>query len=280
MSAQDDQGTMYFGCEDVVTFDGEVWSKYSVPGSYAVRGLAFGTGGRLWVGSVNEIGYFRSALSKGLSSFHSLVNRLPEKAREFGDVWNVLATEGGCIFVTTNSVLTWDGVAFTVTQMEGGRHLSGVESGGEILISHKPTGLWAAQRQQAQAVPFGTRTEFNLSTLGTEDIERLAPGDHPGTGQCRGWQSHAVWQRQRGVYHEEHSSRAARGPQGASCTWEPFMAGSEYSTPRETWYGRSASKGPGLANRVLPLLLQGRAALGHVGGGPVQAVGRHRNNAF
>ena len=39
---QDDRGMLYFGCDEVFTFDGERWIRYPVPGSYAVRGLAFG----------------------------------------------------------------------------------------------------------------------------------------------------------------------------------------------------------------------------------------------
>jgi len=142
-SVQGDDGTMYFGCDEVVSFDGENWSKYPVPGTYAVRGLAFGKNGRLWVGAVNEVGYFERTPT-GLSAYHSLVGILPEKAREFGNTWGVFPVGDGAIFTASNAVFIFDGTRFKVYPMAGGRRLMATRSGDAIFFSHRPTGIWTA----------------------------------------------------------------------------------------------------------------------------------------
>jgi len=37
VTAQDKSGVLYFGSDDVISFDGERWIRNAVPGSYAVR---------------------------------------------------------------------------------------------------------------------------------------------------------------------------------------------------------------------------------------------------
>jgi signal transduction histidine kinase/CheY-like chemotaxis protein/HPt (histidine-containing phosphotransfer) domain-containing protein len=143
-TTQDASGVLFFGCNGVLSYDGEQWAKYSVPGSYAVRGLAFGTNGRLWVGAVNEVGYFDET-GKGLSAYHSLVDQLPESAREFGDIWEVIARGEGAVFVTAASVLVWDGAAFKTYPLPGARRLLAIEAGGRVFISHTPTGVWSLE---------------------------------------------------------------------------------------------------------------------------------------
>ena len=98
VTAQDERGVLYFGFNGVVSFDGERWHKFAVPGSYAVRALAFGPRGRLWVGAVNEIGYFDRTES-GLGAYRSLVSNLPQGARELGNVWQVFTRGDGAVFM-------------------------------------------------------------------------------------------------------------------------------------------------------------------------------------
>jgi signal transduction histidine kinase/DNA-binding NarL/FixJ family response regulator/streptogramin lyase len=143
-SAQDENGVLYFGCNVVLAFDGERWTKYPVPGSYAVRGLAFGPDGRLWVAAINEIGYFEKE-GQGLSAYHSLVKELPAEAREFGDVWQVIARGNGAVFLTSTSVLVWNGSSFKTYNLPGGRRLSAVQTAGRIFVSHRATGIWSLE---------------------------------------------------------------------------------------------------------------------------------------
>jgi signal transduction histidine kinase/DNA-binding response OmpR family regulator len=157
-TVQDERGVLYFGGEQVLTFDGEIWRKYTVPGSYAVRGLAFGADGRLWVGAVNEIGYFERT-EKGLSAFHSLVNFLPESERELGDVWQVFVHgKAGAVFVTTNSVLEWDGRSFRIYKTPPPRRVQATQVDGKIYYSHPTTGMLSLE-------PEGPRIFISAATL-------------------------------------------------------------------------------------------------------------------
>jgi signal transduction histidine kinase/DNA-binding response OmpR family regulator/ligand-binding sensor domain-containing protein len=141
VTAQDKQGVLYFGFEGVLSFDGERWRRYPIPGSYAVRSLAFGPDGKLWVGAVNEVGYFERTES-GLSDYHSLVGRLPQKERQVGDVWGVAASGNGAVFSTSNSVLIWDGASFHELSFPGTRRVQLLQAGGKIFVSHTTSGLW------------------------------------------------------------------------------------------------------------------------------------------
>ena len=142
VTTQDERGVRYFGCDAVLSFDGERWRSYSVPGSYAVRGLAFGANGRLWVGAVNEIGYF-DRTAKGLSEFHSILNYLPEKERALGDVWQAIACGNGALFVTDDTILVWDGSAIREYSLPGARRLRALSADGKIFISQTTTGVWS-----------------------------------------------------------------------------------------------------------------------------------------
>jgi signal transduction histidine kinase/CheY-like chemotaxis protein/HPt (histidine-containing phosphotransfer) domain-containing protein len=139
-TVQDERGILYFGCDGVFTFDGERWTKYPVPGSYAVRGLSFGAQGRLWVGAMNEVGYFDKT-EQGLSAYHSLVARLPEEARNFGDVWQVFARGDGAVFAARNAVLVWDGQAFKTFAVPGVTRLQAMQADGKIYIYHAEEGV-------------------------------------------------------------------------------------------------------------------------------------------
>ena len=144
VTAQDERGELYFGCNAVLTFDGERWQNYPVPGSYAVRGLEFGANGRLWVGAVNEIGYF-DRTERGLSEYHSLVGYLPEKERELGDVWQAMALGDGALFVTANSILIWDGKSIQDYSLPGARRLHALRADGKIFICQTATGVWSLE---------------------------------------------------------------------------------------------------------------------------------------
>jgi signal transduction histidine kinase/CheY-like chemotaxis protein len=142
VTTQDERGVRYFGCDGVLAFDGEHWRNYPIPGSYAARGLSFGANGRLWVGAVNEIGYF-DRTEGGLSEYHSLLNYLPENERELGDVWQVMALGEGALFVTADSILIWNGNAIRQYSLPGGRKLHAFLAGGNIYIAQSATGVWS-----------------------------------------------------------------------------------------------------------------------------------------
>src|SRR5580704_14978656 len=48
-AAEGPDGAMYVGANGVLRFDGERWQSLPVEGGYAVRAIAFGTDGRMWI---------------------------------------------------------------------------------------------------------------------------------------------------------------------------------------------------------------------------------------
>ena len=139
-TTQDERGLLYFGNDSVLTFDGDRWQHHEVSGSYAVRALAVGENGRLWVGATNEIGYF-DRTPQGLSAYRSLVSHLPAGAKALGEVWSVFARGHGAVFVTADSVLVWDGQTLRIHSLPGARRLGAMEVDGQIYIYHPASGL-------------------------------------------------------------------------------------------------------------------------------------------
>jgi len=158
---QDGRGTLFFGCDEVFTFDGERWKHYPVPGSYAVRALALGLKGRLWVGAANEVGYFDQT-EQGLSDYHSLVSFLPDGEREL-DMWKVFARGDGAAFVSSNAVLVWDGKAFKTYSMPGKKRAQAMQADGKIYISHVESGVQTLESD-------GLREFISPETLGNAGV--------------------------------------------------------------------------------------------------------------
>jgi signal transduction histidine kinase/CheY-like chemotaxis protein len=140
-TVQDERGILYFGCSTVVSFDGTHWRQYPIPGAHAVRCLDVAPSGRVWVGAINEIGYFDREPTGNLSTYHSLVSRLPAGTSNLGDVWSVFARENGAVFVTSHSILVWDGASFRIEQLPGGRRLLATKAEGKIYISNLLRGI-------------------------------------------------------------------------------------------------------------------------------------------
>jgi len=151
-ATQDADGVLYVGGQSVLRFDGESWQSLPVPGSYTVRGLEFGPGGRLWVAAFGELGWFD--VSAALPwRFHSLRDRLPAGQGPLGELWHVFADDtGGATFVSDNRVLCWDGRGFRIWPLSGARRLPAFRVDGTVYVHHLPTGLHAVRRTTLELV--------------------------------------------------------------------------------------------------------------------------------
>ncbi len=140
-AAQDRRGTMYFGCDTVVSFDGDRWHSEDIDQSYAIRGLDIGPNGRIWVGGVNQIGWFES-VGQGRLEYHSLMSRLPDLGGDLGEVWKVFA-EGndGAVFVAREKILRWDGRRFTSWDYPGAGILWATRTDTAVYFHYPPVGL-------------------------------------------------------------------------------------------------------------------------------------------
>lgn len=158
---QDAAGVLYFGCENLVTFDGDRWRESPLPGAHTIRSLAFGQDGRLWAAATGDVGWFERAVDRW--TFHSLREFIPPEHRTLGDVWHVFAEDNGALFVADERILRWDGRSFRGWTMPGTRHLRAFRVDGHLFVQHKPTGLYRIGEA-------GPELHFAASSIGTAGI--------------------------------------------------------------------------------------------------------------
>jgi signal transduction histidine kinase/CheY-like chemotaxis protein/HPt (histidine-containing phosphotransfer) domain-containing protein len=137
---QDREGIFYCGFNSLATFDGARWRTFPIANSYTVRGLAFGSDGRIWAGAVNEIGFFSE--NGGNWVFQSLRDKLPPGDEVIGEVWHAYAFGTGAVFVAEGKILHWDGSEFHISRFLSTRHLRGFQLPGRILVQHLPSGVY------------------------------------------------------------------------------------------------------------------------------------------
>jgi signal transduction histidine kinase/ActR/RegA family two-component response regulator len=140
-AAQDQAGRMYFGCDTVISFDGDQWHPEPMDPTYLVRGLDVGPNGRIWAAAVNQVGWFGRD-PRGTLAYHSLMDRLPAASRDLGDVWKAYA-EGpdAAVFVAHGRVLRWDGVKFDSWELPGMQLLWSTRTARAIYVDYPPLGL-------------------------------------------------------------------------------------------------------------------------------------------
>ena len=165
-AAQDPSGTLYFGCDSVISFDGDRWRPLAMDPTYLVRGLDVGPNGRIWVAGVNQIGWFDPAPQGGLE-YHSLMPRLPAGAAELGDVWRVYAQgDDSAIFVARERVLRWDGRKISSWEYPGMHLLWSTRTARSVYVHYPPIGL-------LRIGPDGPSLAAGASAIGSSEVRWL-----------------------------------------------------------------------------------------------------------
>ena len=140
-AVQDSAGAMHFGCDTVVSFDGDRWRPEPVDPTYAIRSLDIGPNGRIWVAGVNQIGWLEPG-AQGRMVYTSLMPRLSADLVDLGDVWKVYAEgDDRALFVTHERVLRWDGAKFTAWRYPGVRMLWSTRTAKSIYVHYPALGL-------------------------------------------------------------------------------------------------------------------------------------------
>ena len=149
---QDARGLIYVANNDgVLEFDGLRWRLIRTPNQTVIRSLALDPAGRVQIGAVGEVGYLAPDRD-GRMGFVSYLDRIPEKERDFGDVWGTAATSEGTWFLSwkrlfligKERVRTWTsetsfralfGVGDRIFLRENGRGLMEWRDGGFHLLT-------------------------------------------------------------------------------------------------------------------------------------------------
>ena len=107
--AQNEQGILYVANQGgVFEFDGQTWRLIELPNKNAVFSLDIGWGNTVFVGARGEFGYLRSDRI-GVTEYVSLLEHVPEEARDFSVVWGTHVRKEKVFFQTGRYFFQWDG---------------------------------------------------------------------------------------------------------------------------------------------------------------------------
>lgn len=89
---------MYFANNNgLLEFDGSHWELYGLPNPSIIRSIKIDKNDRIYIGQQNEFGYMEPD-EKGRLSYHSLSSELPDKQKNFEEVWRIHITNFGVVF--------------------------------------------------------------------------------------------------------------------------------------------------------------------------------------
>ena len=148
---QDKRGLLYFANNDgLLTFDGTYWKLYPLPNKAAIKSLAIDSAGRIYVGGQDEVGYFFPD-GNGMLSYHSLKEKLPEVARQFADIWNIVQVGDAVFFRTIETIFELKNDAIRTFDAPGGWQLL-TKIDGQLYAADKTKGLSVFRDEQWQEV--------------------------------------------------------------------------------------------------------------------------------
>jgi len=100
VALQDQRGVMYFGNSDgILEYDGQRWQNIPVSGSATVRSMAMASDGTIFYGSVGDFGYLQISESGKVIAV-SLKHLIAKEEALFNDVWQIVNTNQGVVFLT------------------------------------------------------------------------------------------------------------------------------------------------------------------------------------
>ncbi len=110
---QDHRGLIYVGnLFGVVEFDGTWWRLIQLDNETAAMSVGRTPGGTIAAGGIAEFGLLEQDDS-GALVYRSLVPKVPEANRSFGEVWAIINDGTFTYFLTNHHLFKWDGTAIT-----------------------------------------------------------------------------------------------------------------------------------------------------------------------
>jgi signal transduction histidine kinase/DNA-binding response OmpR family regulator len=154
---QDRRGVIYVGVSggEIGEYDGVSWRRIDV-GMDIVRSMAMDDAGTIWVGGNGGFGYLAPD-AKGNQSYVSLLDQVPEKDRNFTDVWQTLVTPQGMFFRSYEELFRWDGKTMHVWHAPAGSRFQALSLvHGHIYTDTSGIGLQEIVGDELRAVPGGS----------------------------------------------------------------------------------------------------------------------------
>jgi hypothetical protein len=143
---QDKNGIIYVANnEGLLSFDGTYWKLYPLPNKTIVRSVTIGSDDHIYVGGQDELGYF-SPGSNGRLIYHSLVDLIPVKDRNFADVWDIANYNNEIFFRTTRSIIRYAQKKASISLAPTNWSYLG-ECKGKLFAHDKKTGLFVFENE-------------------------------------------------------------------------------------------------------------------------------------
>lgn len=115
-TAQGENGWIFVGNNrGLLSFDGIRWQLHKLPNNNAVRSILVAPGGRVYVGSFEEFGFFEID-SRGLFHYTSLKDSLSDYVFNNDEIWTISLYRDKYYFQSFSSFFVYDGERVTVGQ--------------------------------------------------------------------------------------------------------------------------------------------------------------------
>jgi signal transduction histidine kinase/CheY-like chemotaxis protein/ligand-binding sensor domain-containing protein len=152
---EDKRGIMYFGAQNcILEYDGVAWRRVVFEGAPppVVRALAADSSGRIYYGSVGDIGYLDTD-QFGKTKAVSLLNLIPAQYRNFFDIWSIRVGHDGIYFQAREYIFRIDGKQQVKVFTPKALYSFGFYLDGEYYVHELGIGLQRLVNDQFELIP-------------------------------------------------------------------------------------------------------------------------------
>ena len=131
-------GVVAFGNNvGLLFFDGERWDVYPISNYSTVRALCYDQAeGRMYAGASNELGYYEIDKHTYQCVYHSLVGKLKETDRNFGEIWKILAWGKNLVFQSKSHLFIYNKVSGQLVTVHPGVRIETIFAGqGKLYVA-------------------------------------------------------------------------------------------------------------------------------------------------
>jgi len=154
-SDQGNNGVMYFGNNNgLLRYDGRFWGLFPVPNGSNLRTIFFSENKQLlFAGAFNEFGYYTND-STGNLIYVSLLPLVPEKERNFGDVWKIFEGPWGIMFQSFEGMFFYNEGKIEIVKPRSNFHFSYYVNG-VLYVFDRDNGLMEYRNGYLKKIPSG-----------------------------------------------------------------------------------------------------------------------------
>ena len=133
----------------ILSYNGQSWEKHALQTGKKQRALAFDEkADRLYFGSQGDLGYF-----EGDWKMVSLIDKIPQPAPDFDEVWDVFLLNSKAYFCTFQGIYMFDGQSISVLTHKDGFNRT-FQTNGHLFVQSRQGQLFEIKDQTLYALPY------------------------------------------------------------------------------------------------------------------------------